>query len=958
MMQAFVSAPPRDGARRVRSSPFFILMLLIALALSCANARAQQSVTSATIEGRVEDARGGEVSGANVTATQIETGRKRGTTSDDAGRFRLLYLPVGAYRLRVEKTGFASREIVLTLTIGQTLDAAIKLNVAGVAEQVEVTTGDDAPTIETAHTQISETIRQREIDNLPLNGRNYLDLAALAPGVTRANPVGNQRFQETSAVPGTGLSVAGQRFLNNGFIVDGLSANDDAADLAGTFYSEEVIREFQVIASGGIAEFGRASSGFVNVVTKSGANELHGRLYGFFRNERLDARNPLAPEKDPLTQSQYGATLDSAIKRDRTFLFTNFEQTRLHNAGVITITPANLSTINSTLDAIHYQGARLTTGLFPTGFDATNLFARIDHRISDANSLAVRYSLYKINSPNARNVGGVNAVSRGTALDDTDQTIAANDITILSPRAINEARFQFTRSRLAAPTNESNAPAINISGVASFGVATFSPTARDLDTIEFVDNLTLERGAHSVKTGADFLLDRVDINFPGALEGVYAFASLADFLVGRYQTFQQAFGAPSQFQSNPNVGVFVQDEWRASDRLTLNFGVRYDLQFLPAPIISDKNNVAPRLGVAYALDAKRKTVLRAGFGLFYERIPLRATSNALQRDGSKYNVAVISFGQTINGQSIAPTFPNVLNQFPKGLLASVTTIDPHIKNAYSEQLNAQIERELTKNATLSVGYLHTRGLHLILSRNVNVPTLSATDAARLGIPNLGRPNPNFANINAYESSGDSYYDGLIVSFNSRLTSYFAARVSYTLSKAIDDAGNAFFFTPQDNFNLRDDRGLSDNDQRHRLVVSGTLAAPRGNITRDDLFHRAAAGFQLSYIFSYGSALPFNIVTGTDRNNDTNVNDRPVGVGRNTGRGFDFASLDVRLSRRFRLSERFNLETLIEGFNLLNRANLQLPNNVYGAGATPRASFGQPTAAAAPRQIQIGLRLNF
>jgi hypothetical protein len=255
--------------------------------------------------------------------------------------------------------------------------------------------------------------------------------------------------------------------------------------------------------------------------------------------------------------------------------------------------------------------------------------------------------------------------------------------------------------------------------------------------------------------------------------------------------------------------------------------------------------------------------------------------------------------------------------------------------------------------SLSVGYLHVRGRHIILSRNVNVPRFPAS----ANVPNLGRPDPRYANISRAESSGDSYYDAMIVSFKRRFSRWAQARVSYTLSKAIDDVGNAFFFTPQDNFDLRAERGLSDNDERHRLAVSGSFEAPAAARLESGL-RRALSGLQLSYIFQYGSRLPFNVQTGADRNFDTNVNDRPPGVGRNTGRGFDFASLDLRLSRRFRFSEHLSLETIVEGFNMLNRANLQLPNNTFGTGATPLPNFGRPTAADNPRQIQFGLRLNF
>ncbi|MBV9959891.1 MAG: TonB-dependent receptor, partial [Acidobacteria bacterium] len=670
--------------------------------------------------------------------------------------------------------------------------------------------------------------------------------------------------------------------------------------------------------------------------------------YGFFRNQRFDARNPLASSKDPLTQAQYGLSIGGPLRRDRTFLFTNFEQTRRNDAAVITIAPAAVSAINTRLNAINFRGPRIETGLAPSGYDVTNFFARVDHRLNDRNLLTARYSLYDISASNSRNVGGLNSVSRGAALGDLDQTFALNAVTNLSTRSINEARFQYTRSRLTAPVNDEVGPAVNIQGVASFGTATFSPLARDIDLFEVVDNVSTQRGAHALKGGVDFLYNRVNILFPGALQGVYTFTSLPNFLAGNYSQFQQAFGAPTQFQSNPNIGLFIQDEWKPRADLTLNLGLRYDAQFLPDPIRTDVNNFAPRLGIAYA-PGDRKTVFRLSAGLYYDRIPLRATSNALQRDGSKYLVA-----QLVPTDAGAPVFPNVLASFPTTLTTkpNITIIDPQIENSYAEQFNFQIERELPWHASLSAGYIHLRGLHLILSRNVNVPRFPAS----AGVPNLGRPNPNFGNIGRFESSGDSYYNGFVATYNQRASRWNSLRVSYTFSKTIDNAGNFFFSTPQNNFDLRDDRGLSDNDQRHRLTLSGSLEAPRE--ANASGLRRALEGFQLNYIFTYASRLPFNVLLGADRNFDTNFNDRPIGVGRNTGRGFDYASLDLRLSRSFSLTERLKLEALVEGFNVLNRTNLQLPNNTFGTGTLPRATFGQPTAAGDPRQIQFGLRLSY
>jgi hypothetical protein len=907
---------------------------------------AQQSVTSATLSGRIEDASGAVIIGANVIATHLETNQQHTATSDDAGRYRFPYLRTGAYDLKIDAPGFSTIRRQLTVSVGQALDMPIRLDVAGLSAQVNI--GADVPIVETVRTQITETIRPREINELPLNGRNYLDLALLVPGVSPTNTGSNQRFAETSAVPGQGISIAGQRNLYNSFIVDGVSANDDAADLTGTYYSEEVIDQFQIVTSGGIAEFGRASGGVVNILTKSGTNDLRGNVYGFLRNQRFDARNPLAPTKDLLTQSQYGASLGGPIRRDHTFFFSNFEQTRRNYSAVLTISPAAVNTINNRLRAVNYSGPLLTTGVAPASFDTTNFFTRIDHSLSQRNQLSARYSLYHINAVNSRTVGGLNAVSRGTGLRDTDQTAVISNVTTFSSRTLNEARFQYTNSRLNAPVNDEVGPAVNIAGIANFGAATVSPLARDINLFEAVDNVSTQRGDHSLKFGADFLYNRVNILFPGAVQGVYAFSSLNNFLSGNYLNYQQAFGAPSQLQSNPNVGVFVQDEWRLRSDLTLNAGLRYDLQFLPEPIQTDTDNIAPRVGIVYA-PGDHKTVIRASFGLYYDRIPLRATSNALQRDGSKFLIVQLS-----PTQPGAPAFPNVLTVQPATLPTkpNITRIDPNIEASYSQQANLQIERELPGNAVVSVGYLHLRALHVILSRNVNVATVPAS----AGIPNLGRPDPNWGNISRFESSGRSNYDGLVVSFNKRAARWANVRVSYTLSKTIDDAGNFFFSSVQDNFNIRDDRGLSDNDQRHRLVVSGSLEAPQEG--KPNGFRRALRGFQLGYIFTYGSRLPFNVLLGNDRNFDTNNNDRPVGVGRNTGRGFDFASLDLRLSRKFQLTERVDLQLLAEGFNVLNRANYGVPNNTFGSSVQPLAAFGQPTAAFDPRQFQFGMKVSF
>jgi hypothetical protein len=920
-------------------------VIIFSLIFSVQFSNAQQNISAATLNGVIEDTNKSAISGTKISATNLETNQTKTVISDAAGRFRFAYLPVGNYEIKAEQNGFESFSQKLTATVGQVSELKLVLKVKTVSAQVDV--ADETPIIETSRTQIAETILPKDVENLPLNGRNFLDLALLLPAVSRTNTGSVQKFAETSAVPGTGISVAGQRNLANSFIVDGSSANDDSVELAGTYYSQEVIREFQVVTNGAVAEFGRASGGFVNIVTQSGTNNVRGKVYGFLRNQRLDARNALAPTKDPLTQTQYGGSFGAPIIKKRTFFFGNFEQTRRNDSNVITISPINVAAINNRLTAIGYRGSQIQNGLVPSGYDTTNIFARADHQINAKNSFAATYNFYDISAVNARTVGGLNAVSRGTNLDNQDHTINLQNITILGSRSLNELRFQYRNSRLSAPAIDQTGPAVNISGVANFGTATNSPTKRDIDLYQLTDSFSTSFKNHSLKFGAEFLYNDLNIEFPGAIQGVYTFTNLTNFLSGNYSQFQQAFGAPSQAQKNPNFGVFAQDEWKLFRNLTLNLGLRYDLQFLPDPIQTDKNNIAPRFGFAYS--PNEKTVIRGSFGLYYDRIPTRATSNALQRDGSKYIVAILT-----RTSPNAPIFPNVLTSQPTTLTTkpSITRIDPNIENSYSEQANLQIERELPYNSSLSIGYLYLRGSHIILSRNANVPRCSSA----IDSTNLCRPDTNFGNISRYEGSGDSYYNGMVLSFNKRQGNWGNLRLSYTLSKTIDDAGNFFFSTPQDNFNLRDDRGLSDNDQRHRLTLSGSFSTPKAS--ENDFVRQVFGGFQLSYIFTYASKLPFNIVTGNDRNGDTNTNDRPLGISRNAGKGFDFASFDLRLSRRFQITERFNLELLAEGFNLFNRSNFSVPNNVFGTGTTPLATFGRPTAAFDPRQIQLGFRLNF
>ncbi len=664
------------------------------------------------------------------------------------------------------------------------------------------------------------------------------------------------------------------------------------------------------------------------MVTKSGTNSFHGDLYNYFRNQRLNAANPLSHTKLPSTQAQYGASLGGPIIHDRTFYFANFEQREMNQSGLITIAPENISAINARLAMVGYKGSQLATGFYPNPVRNSNFLAKIDHQFSQKDQFTARYSLYDVNSDNSRGAGALNAVTASAGLDNQDQTVAVSNIVLLSPRTINETRGQFTYSNLRALPTDPIGPAVSIAGVASFGTLSGSPTGRVNKLYEIVDSISHQAGTHALRAGVDFLYNDLVITFPRSIRGSYSFSSLTNFLAGTYNNsgFTQTFGNTVVPQTNSNVGIYGQDEWKVTPRLTLNLGIRYDLQFLKT-IATDRDNVSPRAGFAWSPFASRHTVVRGSFGLLYDRVPLRALANALlSRSQSSVSLSP--------NQTGAPTFPNILTAVPPGVLFNFTTMNPHMQNAYSEQGSVEIERQLGAHSTLSAGYQHVRGLHLIVSINQNVPTCVST-----GTNNGCRPNPNFGNNSQYSPLADSHYDGLHVSFVQRPVRWGNYRLSYSYSKALDNVGEFFFSSPIDNFNIWRDYGRSDDDQRHRLVLDGAIHSH---------------GFQLSGMLQYYSALPFNITTGSNTIQGTAARPTVNGVfiNRNTGIGNDYFNLNTRISRTFPIGERFHLEAIAEAFNVLNHRNDLTRIGTVGP------QFSQITAVNDPRVLQLALRVSF
>jgi len=426
---------------------------------------AQESIHYGSLAGRVADPQGASVAGAQVTARHTGTNVKAIVVTEQDGRFRFPFLKVGAYEVAVRAQGFKTSSRSLALNVGAAFQLPIVLEVGGLEERITVT--GDTGAIETARSQIAGTISSAEVVGLPLNGRNFLDLALLVPGVSPTNTASTQLFAETSAVPGQGLSVASQRNFSNSFIVDGVSANDDAAGLSGIPLAVEAVDQFQVVTSGGQAELGRALGGYVNVVTRSGTNVLHGSAYEFFRHDALNAAHPLLGRTLPMRQHQYGLSVGGPIVRDRTFFFANVEQRDLSQSGLTTISPASLEAINARLAAAAYPGARVATGVYPSPVRSTLGLAKLDHQ-AGPHLMSLRYNLYLVRADNSRGAGGLSAPTASAGLDNSDHVIAFSDTWALSSRMVNETRLQLAHGDLRALPTDPIGPAVNISGVASF----------------------------------------------------------------------------------------------------------------------------------------------------------------------------------------------------------------------------------------------------------------------------------------------------------------------------------------------------------------------------------------------------------------------------------------------------------------------------------------------------------
>jgi hypothetical protein len=1028
---------------------FAMIAVRLSLILLLCPGAFSQTIT-ASLQGRVADSSGAVLTKANVTATNTETGFSRSTTSDELGQYKIASLPVGTYKVEVKAGTFQpqSRNVALTIGESATLDFSL---VPGQVEQQITVTGESAM-IEPTRTSTDTVIEQAQIQNLPVNGRQFIDFALLAPGVT----IGDTTSGSTDVIiePVTKLSFAGQNIHYNFIAIDGADNISTASGVQKTTPSTDAVREFRVINNTYSVEAGRAVGGIVNIITKSGTNDLHGSLYEYLRNDAVDAKSELAaPGLNKLRQNQFGVTLGGPIKKNRTFFFGNYEgQRRSENPYYNSVILGNLALINQFKTNFGLPTEKLNVNRVS---DYDNFLVKLDHSFTERQYMFLRYFF---NDGRLTNVSPLNdGFDLPSGFKDNnlrDQSLVGSLASTFSSNLVNELRLQYGHRTFDFPTVTTQ-PHLEVLNTFTAGVNRGNPDFYQESRTELVDHATWQHGPHSVTFGGDFSHVNTLESFPL----FYPFEADFACLLAVQCPFSLQAGAPSviffeRFQApnftepsfNPSVfqgqripsairnqaqgetphnygGLYLQDTWQARSNLSLNLGLRYQFETFPSNVLNGpKAEFDPRGGFAYNIGGKYNVVLRAGAGIFHGIIPMpllacqapscggttgtfpgRPNENALNATTRLFAFASApNITQIALSSMLAGTYPDAapLGFCPGGTIsgcgffgdAVIARFDKDHKAPYGFQTSLGLEFQPTKDSAMDISFLRSKGVHLGSFFNVNQPDPSGTVTVHNsggqtgtkntyfvspGIPGARSGAPGFPTLYAvyFEAASrwNSSWNGLLVDFNKRMSRHFSAGVSYTWSKGIDDGPNpSFVLIPQDSANFKAERALSSDSVGQRFVMNATLAGP----TKKNVL---VNNFQLSTIVTLESPNYFTKFAGFDANGDIFGNNDRVGIEpRNTFKGDSYQSVDMRIARTFKATERLDVEALAEAFNLLNTVNVRFFNTVYGAAdfcnfnataqgcsatqrfleGSPNPNYGTPRAVYNPRQIQFALRLTF
>ena len=920
------------------------------------SASAQTSLVSGALDGSVSDSSGGRIPGVAVTVRDTATHRTREVSSNAEGMFHINELPVGTYEVSASQPGFAPyRHTGITIQLGSTVHLDIVLLSASVTTQVTVTAKPAA--IDPAQTSASSAVDTERIEELPVQSRNYLNFVLLAPGV--ASSAQQPGRQSLAPLPDSGFTFGGMRGRSNNLTIDGLDNNDEFVGSSRTELSLETVQEFQVVNSGLSAEAGGASGGSINVVTRVGANEIHGDAFVFLQNGSLDARNPFETERvaPDLHRYRTGVALGGPIIKDRTFYYAAFEQEHSRSLEDSFIHPG----VAGAIDGILAGGAfpRLSTrqiddNLFPAARAETEASAKIDHQLTPRNSLMLRYAFTNNREAgDAFNTSGLTDPSARGSSFIQDNALVGALTSVFDPQSVGDLRFQIADRRAVLRTNDAGGPGIDIAGLVDFG----RPYDGNGRRTEMHDQLTYTYshniGQHLWKGGATVNHVHEDTAVADGFGGLYIFGSLADFAAGRPDQFRQAFGALDTSYAVTSYGAFVQDHWSVTQKLNVDIGLRYDFEHLPALFRQDTNNVSPRVGLAFQV--KPTWVVRAGYGILYDRYLLASLNRVIQKNG------ISGFEQVLDGAAATAAFQTAsggpLLAPLAGVKASIYSADPGLATPYSQQASLGVEHVIARDLTATASYLFVRGVKLSRTRNINLLPPGPVFGS-------GRADPQFNDIYQLEDSASSMYQGASFTLNRRMSNELEFSASYTLSKTYDNASD-YNEQPQNPFNLAAEWALSRQDERHRLVFNALWELPIGD--EENTIQPQQRGWltrifehiELAPIFTVESGRPVDPLTGVDNGSDAfPLSARPPGFSRNSLKTAMLANMDFRVLKYFPFGKTAHLDLVGEAFNLFNRANITQINPIFGTGYVAQPGFLQPLAGAGARQIQFSLDFEF
>jgi hypothetical protein len=981
--------------------PQFVSHLTAALVVLAIAAPVTAQIATATVSGTVRDDTNSALPGVTVTIRSVATGLSRSTTTDAEGRYRVSALDPGEYEIRAELARF--KTVVhtgLIVSVGGTTDADMRMTLGQISEEVVV--ASEAPLIEPSKAELSRVVSTAEIESLPISGRNFVDFVKLSSGVaTGRENIGGGAFKEPDVGVGSAaaprLSFGGQPELNTMIQVDGADNVQTFTGLPRATPSQEAAREFRILNSTYLAEYGRALGGFVNIVTKSGTNRLDGSAYYFGMNDALSARSVLnTADADVLHQHQFGVTFGAPLAVDRTFFFGNYEgQVRDQSNRFSQVVLDNLATLN-TVRAQFNLTPETTNQLQANHYNSA--MVKVDHHPTPNHTLSVRYNFLDSNTDNFLGGGGRASPTSSTARDNLtkDQAAVVGFVSIPSSQLVNEARFQAAR-RTFDFTSVLKEPALELSNFIIMGKSTSDVDYYGETRLQFSDSITRTASRHQLKAGVDFnyLQDesRWDLFFPARI----IFPSLA-----AYQSFTPAvFWWPFLLSAdrhpgiNPNwiydvpptwvddvgfdvnhssYGVFAQDHWQASAPLSITLGLRYDVELYPSEFITNKdlNNFQPRVGAAYAYSPRG--VIRGGYGLFTDRLAssvgqlLNAT--AWSSAGSLPNarklfptIAPIQarFQQRTVGGALAPiaarTFLTTGEVPSTSTIGLADTLDGAVRTPYSHQASVQVSQEIGRGMAASVSYLFL-GARQVIGHTGNLNAFQ-TSVLPSGKPIIGgRTYPEVGDLFVQTNTGRSNYHGATFELERRVSHGIGFHGSYTLSKVrnnVDSLANlADLPEGQD---IDGEMAPSRQDVRHRFTLSVLTEVPADVA----VIH----GVRVSGLVSTESGRPFNIFAGRDFNLDGNPNsDRPSTIQRNLYEGPGYASVDLRVARDVSVNTRARAEFTFDVFNLLNRVNVKDVNTVWGSADYPNTpppanlGFGTPRDVFNPRQCQFGVKVKW